>query len=64
MKADNRVLITKKINNFFIHSQFYHYSPNETDYTNLLIYSLVQYVILVILKFTIQSYTPWLDCLP
>ena len=32
MKADNRVLITKKINNFFNHSQFYHYSPNETDY--------------------------------
>ena len=32
MKAINRVLITKKIQKNFIHSQFYYYNHNETDY--------------------------------
>ena len=48
MKAE-RVLITKKINIFFIYSQFYYYNPDKTDYR--IYWYTVQYNLLLFLLY-------------
>ena len=48
MKVE-RVLITKKINNFFIYSQFYYYNPDKTDYR--IYWYTVQYHLLLFLLY-------------